>query len=98
VFWFLFIKLDSKHYAPNIPRFKPSDAENMAVLHKDRKLTEQVVFSDLWTTRVRCTIVALEEGVVGKWHSERTVLLGDSAHKVSSTQDFIFCKSANSCR
>jgi FAD dependent monooxygenase len=82
VFWFVFIKLDRKYYAPNIPRFSPADAEALAQEHKHRKLTEEVEFRHLWDTRVRCTVVALEEGVMRRWFNERTVLLGDSAHKV----------------
>jgi hypothetical protein len=85
-FWFLFIKLDEKYHAPNIPRYSPEDQEAMAQEHRDRKLTEEVAFHQLWDTRVKCTVVALEEGVMDTWFNERTVLVGDSAHTVSKVQ------------
>jgi FAD dependent monooxygenase len=83
VFWFIFIKMDKKYYVPNIPRFTPADADALAEKHKHRKMSKDVTFDDMWRTRTRCTLVALEEGVTETWFNDRTVLLGDSAHKVS---------------
>ena len=42
-------------------------------------------FGDLWRTRKRAKLVDLEEGVLDKWHyGGRVVLVGDSAHKMTS--------------
>lgn len=89
VFWFVFIKMEKKYYSPNIPRFTAADADTLAEKHKHRKITRDATFDDLWQTRSRCTLVALEEGVTGCWFNNRTVLLGDSAHKVSRVQRYL---------
>lgn len=83
VFWFVFIKMDQKYYAPNIPRFTAADAEALAAKHAHRKMSRDATFGDVWRTRSKTTLVALEEGVTGTWFNDRTVLVGDSAHKVS---------------
>lgn len=84
VFWFIFIKMEMKYHAPNIPRFTKADQERMANEHKHRKMTTDVTFGDLWEARSKTTLVSLEEGVSAKWFDGRTVLVGDSAHKVST--------------
>jgi FAD dependent monooxygenase len=46
-------------------------------------ITENITFGDLWKTKTRHGLIAIEEGVLDKWHAGRIVLVGDAAHKVS---------------
>ncbi|KAL7266000.1 hypothetical protein RUND412_011469 [Rhizina undulata] len=84
LFWFIFIKMDQKHYAPNIPRFTKVDCEKMAQKFLKAKITETLTFEDIWENRISATLTSMEERVHTEWHFGRIVIMGDSAHKVSS--------------
>ncbi|KAI8191996.1 FAD-dependent monooxygenase paxM [Colletotrichum sp. SAR 10_86] len=85
VFWFLFVKSDQVTKTPNTPRF--TEEQTLATIEKygDRNLGPGYTFKDLWDTRVKANMVALEEGVLQtKWNSGgRVVLLGDAVHKAT---------------
>ncbi|PTD06396.1 FAD-dependent monooxygenase ausM [Fusarium culmorum] len=82
-FWFLILKFNERKTYPNIPRFGEKDMEKMAAENKDLMVTEHTSFADLWRMRTKCAMVPLEEVVFDVWHTNRLVLLGDSAHKVT---------------
>ncbi|KAK8015299.1 FAD binding domain protein [Apiospora arundinis] len=69
---------------PNRLRFTDADVEAEASKYLDCPVSETLVFGDLWRTRTRGQLVALEEGVLSRW----TVLCGDSAHKVTPNAGF----------
>ncbi|CAN8105772.1 unnamed protein product [Discula destructiva] len=85
VFWFLFLKSDQATKSPNTPRF--TEEQTLATIAKygDHALGPGYTFGDLWNSRVKANMVALEEGVLQtKWNSGgRVVLIGDSVHKAT---------------
>lgn len=85
VFWFLFVKSDQVTKSPNAPRF--TEEQTLATIDKygDHNLGPGYTFKDLWNSRVKANMVALEEGVLQtKWNSGgRVVLLGDAVHKAT---------------
>lgn len=85
VFWFLFVKSDQVTKTPNTPRF--TEEQTLATIAKygDRALGPGYTFKDLWDTRVKADMVALEEGVLQtKWNSGgRVVMIGDAVHKAT---------------
>ncbi|KAL7268907.1 hypothetical protein RUND412_008446 [Rhizina undulata] len=84
LYWFLFVKMDKKYHAPNIPRFTKADCEQMARKYFKFKITETTTFEDCWNNRIAATLTALEEHVFSRWHFGRMVFMGDAAHKVSA--------------
>lgn len=73
-------------YSQPPKRYKADEQETEAIVarFKDLQITSNLTFNDLWTTRNRHGLIAVEEGVLSKWHAGRIVLVGDSAHKVRS--------------
>lgn len=83
VYWFYFQKLPERYKAPNIPRFTEQDAIDSAENVLDAFVTDTVTFGQLWRNRKTAIKVPMEETVFKKWHYGRTVIIGDSAHKVN---------------
>ncbi|KAK8097171.1 fad binding domain-containing protein [Apiospora kogelbergensis] len=73
---------------PNRLRFTDADVDNEAARLLDCPVSETLVFGDIWKTRTRGQLVALEEGVLSRWSYGRTVLCGDSAHKITPNAGF----------
>jgi hypothetical protein len=82
VFWFLFVKSPELTRSPNCPRFTDEDAETYIQKYGSSSVGPGYTVSDLWGTRVKATMVPLEEGVIPQWYHSRVVLMGDSVHKV----------------
>ncbi|KAI8580987.1 hypothetical protein K450DRAFT_270474 [Umbelopsis ramanniana AG] len=93
IYWFFFEKLPEVYKAPNIPRFSEQDAIDSAEKQADSLFTEDIKFAEIWKQRRHAVKVAMEEGVIKRWHYGRTVLLGDAAHKYTAN----FGMGANSC-
>ncbi|PYI28152.1 FAD/NAD(P)-binding domain-containing protein [Aspergillus indologenus CBS 114.80] len=83
VFWFLLQKLDRVYVYPDCPRWSPGDLDATAESFRPRRLYNQVTFGQLWDRRTSAAMTTLEEGVAEVWHHDRTVLIGDSAHKMT---------------
>ncbi|KAI4094600.1 MAG: hypothetical protein LQ344_002071 [Seirophora lacunosa] len=64
-------------------RYTDEDAEKVAAKYANHRLSENLVFGDLWRSRTRANLVSLEEGVLEHFFFGRTVLIGDAAHKVT---------------
>lgn len=67
---------------PHIYRFTEEDATREAAKIADRPVTANVLFGEIWMKRTRGYLTSLEEGIFEHWYFDRTVLVGDSAHKV----------------
>jgi hypothetical protein len=68
---------------PNRERYTQADIEELATKLADYPLSESLLFGELWKKRTRSHLVSLEEGVLEHWFFGRTVLAGDSVHKVT---------------
>jgi hypothetical protein len=83
-FFFVFIKQDKTYHWPSLPKFTKDDMEKQAAALAHLPLNEEVVFGDIWANKIRADLINVEEGVFEHWHSDRIVLVGDAAHKVSN--------------
>jgi 2-polyprenyl-6-methoxyphenol hydroxylase-like FAD-dependent oxidoreductase len=85
VFWFLFVKSDQVTKTPNTPRFTEEQMLATITKYGDHALGPGYTYNDLWNSRVKANMVALEEGVLQtKWNSGgRVVLIGDAVHKAT---------------
>lgn len=83
-FYFVFQRVKEPWTRYNRPRYTQEDAEKMAADVADMPVSETMVFGELWRKRWRGALVDIEEGVLNRWFYGRTVLVGDTAHKVSS--------------
>ncbi|KAI1871837.1 hypothetical protein JX265_005823 [Neoarthrinium moseri] len=74
-------------------RYTDEDQDTMAQRFADVRFPgmqsdQWVTFAQVWAQRQWSAIGNLEEGIVGKWHSERTVLVGDAVHKMTPNTGF----------
>jgi FAD dependent monooxygenase len=83
VFWFVFEDLNETLPLSKSPRYKPADANAICQSVAHLRIAPTVLFGDIIAKQTMCTKTALEEGVAPVWHSSRTVIVGDAAHKVS---------------
>lgn len=82
VFWFLFVKASELSRTPNCPQFTDDDAEAYIQRYGSSQVGPGYTVKDLWESRVKATMVPLEEGIIPQWCHNRVVLMGDSVHKV----------------
>lgn len=83
-YWFLFRKLPEVLYGDDIPRYTVEDEAALVKESSSYRVTENLTFEQLYEKRLKSTLVALHEVVFEKWSFGRMVLVGDSAHKVST--------------
>ena len=83
--WFLYVRLDQPVVWPDKIEYTEEDAAALAKEYGEDILTKKVKFHELWDTRIRARLAAVEEGVQKRWFSGRVALVGDAAHKVSRT-------------
>lgn len=84
IYWFLFEDMGTTFNQGEIPRFNLKDAEESCTKYLDSAITPSIKFGDIYSNTIFKTKTAFEEGVASHWHTNRIVLLGDSAHKVST--------------
>lgn len=89
-YFFIFFSLDEPCTWPTRPKYTDQDAEDLAQGIANHPMSETVVFGEVWKHRVRANVVHLEEGVLDHWYHKRIALAGDSAHKVSETDNCLY--------
>lgn len=82
IYWFVFVKNPELTIHSNIPRYTAEDAANLAAEIADDPLFHGLTFKDLYTNRLTCVLVPLEEFVLKRCFYKRAILIGDSFHKV----------------
>ncbi|KAL4797731.1 hypothetical protein BDV19DRAFT_377506 [Aspergillus venezuelensis] len=83
VYWFVVSKMDRKYTYPDIPRFKPEDAEELCRQFGHVSIADGVTVEDLWEGREVLSMTAMEEGLFETWSVNRVVLLGDAVRKMT---------------
>lgn len=73
---------------PDRAHYTAADAEAKAAELAAYPVSDEIVFGDIWKSRIRGHLVSLEEGILSRWFHGRTVLAGDSAHKVTPNAAF----------
>lgn len=82
IYWFVFNDMDRTFALNETPRFSERDADVICKMVANVKVTQDVVFGDIYATRTTAIMTPLVEGLSTNWHSNRMVLVGDSVHKV----------------
>ena len=82
IFFIVHLKLQEPLRWPSRAKYTDEDADKVAAKLADHPVSESLVFGELWRSRTRGHLVSLEEGVLDHWFFGRTVLAGDSVHKV----------------
>lgn len=79
-----------------LPRYTQEDAQALIDERGDLVIAPGHSIRELWDSRIKATLVPMEEGVVKKWSDGRVVLIGDSVHKVSFSATFLSSSPNNS--
>ncbi|VUC26567.1 unnamed protein product [Clonostachys rosea] len=82
VYWFLFVQFSVAKYGQDVSKFTKNDEEKLVTQHLDDQILENVKFRDLYENRIVSTFTPLQTYVFDKWHYQRIITIGDSAHKV----------------
>ncbi|TGO21237.1 hypothetical protein BPAE_0231g00030 [Botrytis paeoniae] len=81
VYWFYYFKHPTTLYGRDIPRYTKADEAAVLKAHENDLITPEITFKVLQDRKISSTLTALPEYVYKKWHFERIVTIGDSAHK-----------------
>jgi hypothetical protein len=65
-----------------MPRYTKEQENRLLEKHKGNKILDDLTFGDIVNKNITYTLTALPEHVFKKWHFQRIITLGDSAHKV----------------
>lgn len=84
IYWFAFFKNAKRTQGRDIPRYTDEDKEKAIARFGDDVLQPGITLRDLYEHRTHAVLVPLEEYVMGKCYHRRTILIGDSLHKVRS--------------
>ncbi|KAJ0416307.1 hypothetical protein BJY00DRAFT_304207 [Aspergillus carlsbadensis] len=82
VYWFFFFKLPQRAYGDDIPVFTKEDEKRVLAAHGDDNITPTLKFQQIIDNQISVALVPLQEYVFRKWHFNRILTIGDSAHKV----------------
>ncbi|KXH47942.1 FAD binding domain-containing protein [Colletotrichum salicis] len=80
VYCFLFMELKTL-YGRDIPRYTKADEESIIKQHWNDRILENMTLGDLYERRFATTLAPLQTYVFEKWHHNRAMTIGDSAHK-----------------
>lgn len=84
IYWFLMEDLEQDFPFSQTPRFQSDeDMARMRQRGASIRVTDDLTFADLYKCSLSVVKTALEEGIAPNWHSDRLVLIGDSAHKMT---------------
>ncbi|KAJ9144948.1 FAD/NAD(P)-binding domain-containing protein [Pleurostoma richardsiae] len=81
VYWFHFAKLPKRLHGSEIPRYSKADLDKALKERADDNILPDLKFSALIKNKVAATMTALPEYVYRRWHFNRIITIGDSAHK-----------------
>jgi 2-polyprenyl-6-methoxyphenol hydroxylase-like FAD-dependent oxidoreductase len=84
VYWFFFDKLPEVKYGKDIPKYTEQDEAEFVKQNGSCPITDKVTFGHVFAKRLSSTLTPLHEVVSKKWFFKGMIVLGDSAHKVSS--------------
>lgn len=86
--WFVFEDLEGSVPFGHTPRYNQEDLNRVCGKLEHTMVTPGVTFGRIFAQKTITAMTPLEEGVVTNWYAGRMVLIGDSGHKVSSSDLF----------
>lgn len=81
-YFFAFIKNGQRTVGQSIPRYTIDDEQAVVDKYREDVLCPGVTFGDIYMRRRHSVLVPLQEYVLDKCFYKRTILIGDSFHKV----------------
>ena len=85
VYWFLFENIPETAYlADKVPRLTKEEEKKLAEKYWDDNLADNVKFGELYSKSICVNTTAIHEHIFDKWHFQRMITIGDSAHKVGT--------------
>jgi hypothetical protein len=88
MYWFAFYKNPEKTIGAAIPSYTSADEQELAEHYADDVLFDAITFGDVYKRRINSVLVPLEEFVLEECFYKRAVLVGDSFHKVGTSNAF----------
>ena len=85
VFFFVFFRINDPFTWPTRRRYTDEDINAAAASVAGHAVSESMLFGELWQKRTRGSLISIEEGILKHWYFGRTVLAGDSVHKVRTS-------------
>ncbi|KAJ5233819.1 monooxygenase [Penicillium citrinum] len=83
-YWFLFVNLGRALTGSEIPRLTESDIDRVVQEHWDDRITPDIRLADLYKHKRNVVFSPMREFVYKKWHLNRSIVLGDAAHQMTS--------------
>ena len=80
-YWFFSLYMGQTFYGADIPEFTEQDMDQVAKEHWNDPITPEVRFSDLYKNKLNALYSPMREIVFKKWHLDRAIIVGDSAHQ-----------------
>ncbi|KAI1824881.1 FAD/NAD(P)-binding domain-containing protein [Xylaria intraflava] len=80
-YWFLFVKYPEPKYGKDIPRYTEEDTTKFIDKYRGLMVRDNLTFGQVVDKSVETFLSPLHEVVFKQWFSDRTLLIGDSAHK-----------------
>jgi hypothetical protein len=90
IYWLVTEELGQNYPLSNTPRYTAADADVLCKSVAHLHISPKLKFGDVYPNTTFALKVALEEGIAKVWHTDRTVIVGDAAHKVKSHSSFGF--------
>ncbi|KAJ9205744.1 hypothetical protein DTO021D3_1334 [Paecilomyces variotii] len=82
VFWFLINKIKRTEYDyVHRLHYTQEDAQALIDERGGLLIVPGHPIRELWDSRIKATLVPMEDGIVKKWNDGRVLLIGDSVHK-----------------
>ncbi|KAF2804993.1 FAD-binding domain-containing protein [Mytilinidion resinicola] len=82
VYWFYFFKLPKKVYGSDIPRYTKEEEAKLLAARANDNILPNLKFGHLVKEKITTNMTALPEYIFKRWHYDRILNVGDSAHKV----------------
>ncbi|KAF9639538.1 hypothetical protein BFW01_g11344 [Lasiodiplodia theobromae] len=80
-YWALFYDLGETYHGAGSPRLGKVDEHDVIAKHQNDAVTEEMTLADLYSSKTVSVCTPLHEYVVQAWHSQRSIIIGDAAHK-----------------
>lgn len=93
VFWFLINKIKRTEYDyVHRLHYTQEDAQALIDERGGLLIVPGHPIRELWDSRIKATLVPMEDGIVKKWNDGRVLLIGDSVHKARPLRYSFHCR------
>jgi 2-polyprenyl-6-methoxyphenol hydroxylase-like FAD-dependent oxidoreductase len=76
------INLGRTFHGKEIPRFSEDELNRVVQQHWNDAISPNLSFADLYRHKRQVAFTPMQELVLSKWYLDRSIVIGDAAHKV----------------